>query len=74
MELERYVIALKRRDVCCECGADLPSGFRAAWEPYARTITCLDCASGTGIVVNLHRSAGPSRHRVEHRPGRSSGT
>ena len=58
MEIERYVIALKRRDVCCECGTDLPSGFRAAWEPFARTITCLECA-GDDVVVTVHRAAGP---------------
>ena len=53
MEIERYVIALKRRDVCCECGADLPSGFHAAWEPYARTVKCLECA-GPDVLVNLY--------------------
>jgi hypothetical protein len=61
VEFEPYVIALKRRDVCCECGTDLPSGFRAAWEPYNRTITCLECA-GPDVVVNLHRPAGPGAH------------
>jgi hypothetical protein len=57
VEFERYVIALKRRDVCCECGTDLPSGFRAAWEPYTRTVTCLECA-GPNVVVNVHVPAG----------------
>jgi len=68
VEFERYVIALKRRDVCCECGADLPSGFRAAWEPYARTVTCLACA-GPDVVVNLHGGpAGPEpRSRADRR-------
>ena len=51
------MIALKRRDVCCECGIDLPSGFRAAWEPYARTVTCLECA-GPRVVVNVHMPTG----------------
>jgi hypothetical protein len=55
VELERYVIALKRCDVCCECGAELPSGFWAAWEPYARTVACLACA-GPDVVVNVHDS------------------
>lgn len=62
MEFERYVIALKRRDVCCECGADLPSGYRAAWEPYAQTVTCLGCA-GPDVVVNVHVPAGPGPRR-----------
>jgi hypothetical protein len=62
VDLERYVIALKRSDVCGQCGRDLPSGFRAAWEPYARTIVCLDCA-GPGVVVNVHRPAGPGPRR-----------
>jgi hypothetical protein len=64
VHLERYVIALKRRDVCCECGSDLPSGFRAAWEPYARTVTCLECA-GPDVLVNVRMPAGPdpSVHR-----------
>jgi hypothetical protein len=62
VEFERYVIALKRRDVCCECGTDLPSGFRAAWEPYARTVTCLECA-GPNVVVNIHMPAGPGPRR-----------
>jgi hypothetical protein len=64
VQFERYVIALKRRDVCCECGRDLPSGFRAAWEPYARTITCLECA-GPDVVVNVHTPVGygPRRPR-----------
>jgi hypothetical protein len=57
VEIERYVIALKRGDVCCECGTDLPSGFHAAWEPYARTVTCLECA-GPEVVVNVHMPAG----------------
>jgi hypothetical protein len=63
VEFERYVIALKRRDVCCECGTDLPSGFRAAWEPYNRTITCLECA-GPSVVVNVHLPAGSAARRV----------
>ena len=65
MRIERYVIALKRRDVCCECGTDLPSGFRVAWEPYARTVTCLQCA-GPDVVVNVHFPArpGPRGRRV----------
>jgi hypothetical protein len=62
VEFERYVIALKRRDVCCECGADLPSGYRAAWEPYAQTVTCLGCA-GPDVVVNVHVPAGPGPRR-----------
>lgn len=62
MEFERYVIALKRRDVCCECGTDLPSGVRAAWEPYARAITCLECA-GPDVIVNVHVPAGPGPRR-----------
>ena len=62
MQIDRYVIALKRRDVCCECGTELPSGFRAAWEPYARTITCLDCA-GDDVIVNVHMPAGPGPRR-----------
>ena len=66
MEFERYVIALKRRDVCCECGADLPSGFHAAWEPYGRTVTCLECA-GPNVVVNLH-----TRSEFGHRRPRST--
>jgi hypothetical protein len=41
---DRRVIALKRSDVCCICRRELPSGFRALWDFYARTITCLDCA------------------------------
>ena len=64
MEFERYVIALKRRDVCCECRTDLPSGFRAAWEPYNRTVTCLDCA-GPGVIVNVHRPFGPGPRPAE---------
>jgi hypothetical protein len=68
VELERYVIALKRRDVCCKCGTDLPSGFRAAWEPYARTVTCLECA-GPDVVVNVYMpgQAGPRRRRRRRR-------
>lgn len=62
MEIERYVIALKRRDVCCECSRDLPSGFHAAWEPYARTITCLECA-GPRVIVNVRPPAGPGPRR-----------
>jgi hypothetical protein len=63
VDLERYVIALKRSDVCAQCGRDLPSGFRAAWEPYARTVVCLDCA-GPEVVVNVHRrAAGPGPRR-----------
>jgi hypothetical protein len=65
VELERYVIALKGRDVCCECRPELPSGFWAAWEPYARTVVCLDCA-GPEVVVNLHSppaGPGPGRRR-----------
>ena len=58
VNLERRVISLRRGDVCCHCGKDLPSGFRAAWEPYARTITCLDCA-GQDVIVNVHMPAGP---------------
>jgi hypothetical protein len=58
VEFERYVIALKRRDVCCGCGTDLPSGFRAAWEPYNRTITCHECA-GPDVIVNVQTPAGP---------------
>jgi hypothetical protein len=67
VEIERYVIALKRGDVCCECGTDLPSGFRAAWEPYAQTVTCLECA-GPEVVVNVHMPAGVGpRRRGERR-------
>jgi hypothetical protein len=58
VEFERYVIALKRGDVCCQCGSDLPSGFLAAWEPYSRTVMCLECA-GPNIIVNVHASSGP---------------
>jgi hypothetical protein len=39
----RRLIALKRADVCCACASNLPSGFRAYWDFYARTTTCLDC-------------------------------
>jgi hypothetical protein len=62
VEIERYVIALKRSDACAQCGRDLPSGFRAAWEPYARTVTCLACA-GPEVVVNLHSPSGPGPRR-----------
>jgi hypothetical protein len=62
VEIERYVIALKRRDVCAQCGCDLPSGFRAAWEPYARTVACLECA-GPDVVVNVHHPGGPGPRR-----------
>jgi hypothetical protein len=64
VEIERYVIALKRRDVCARCRCDLPSGFWAAWEPYARTVTCLDCA-GPEVVVPVRRPSGPGPRRRE---------
>lgn len=41
------VIRLRRPDVCRTCGADVPAGERAEWDPGARTVRCLGCASVT---------------------------
>ncbi|MFL5895157.1 MAG: hypothetical protein ACJ76Z_08580 [Thermoleophilaceae bacterium] len=51
------VIALKRGDVCCRCGSDLPSGFRALWNFYSRTITCLECAGLEQALETAARTA-----------------
>jgi hypothetical protein len=50
MDPGQRVIALKRGDVCCTCGRALPSGYRAMWDFYARTITCLECAGQKATV------------------------
>lgn len=44
MESGRRLISLKRSDICCACRRELPSGFRAFWDIYTRTITCTECA------------------------------
>lgn len=44
METGRRLIALKRSDVCCACGKDLASGYRAFWDIHLQTITCAECA------------------------------
>jgi hypothetical protein len=56
VDAEQIVISLKRGDVCCACGADLPSGFRACWDPWLRTITCLECAGPIDLeqAVRVH--------------------
>jgi hypothetical protein len=53
VETGRRVIALKRLDVCCMCGRELPSGFRALWDFYARTITCLECAGRDAVLESV---------------------
>lgn len=36
-------LKLRRPDVCVGCGAELPAGTAAWWEPEERTVTCLTC-------------------------------
>ncbi|MGQ0845255.1 MAG: nuclease-related domain-containing protein [Sporichthyaceae bacterium] len=35
---------LRRADTCNDCRTDLPAGTKAAWDPAARAVRCLNCA------------------------------
>jgi hypothetical protein len=42
---------LRQPDVCAACGAELPAGSRALWNPATRTVTCQACARATDTSV-----------------------
>ena len=43
--MARKVMALRRSDECCQCGASLPAGTRAEWDAEAKAVICLNCAT-----------------------------
>jgi hypothetical protein len=61
-------LALRRPDSCVSCGTSLAVGVRAAWDPNARTVTCIPCVEATTASTVV---AAPAL--AENTPGASLG-
>ena len=71
---------LRREDLCCHCGAALPSGTSAYWDALERTVTCLDCLHASTIAAVAQAplrfdpatDLAPEREPDHGRPGASA--
>jgi Nuclease-related domain len=45
--MESRMLKLRWPATCCGCGAQLPAGTHAQWDPSSRTVTCTECVDAT---------------------------